>query len=492
MHQGNIYRFDPQPVQRGPGVPIPAQGDQPPRTVAGLALGVIIGCWPTGMEPGLPQPNLRYGRIAPLTLAYGDQPPVTSAVRDIDIYSQTYSTAWQPPDPLPTIPQRNYIAPLTLTYGSQPPLTMRDLVNRAATRLAWEPPPPMPVQKGPIAPLTLVYGDNPPVQTGTRDIDFYSQAYVQAWQPPDPQPQLPNRRYVAPQTLVYGDQPPAFSRVNVNTILRSWVPPDPQPVQLTESFVAFAYIPDNPPSGIFGQLNTIIRGWWNPPDPQPWQKGPIAPLTLVYGQQPPPKRMGELPYAPATWDVQTVRQARVSIAPLISVVLAQPPFSQAVTNSIIAAQWQAIPQQAIQRTTIAPLTLRYGDQPPLTMQDLVRRTATRTAWEPPDPQPQTKAAQSFTAPLAIVYGDQPPATAGYRGANFTTVLGSWVPPAPMPTLPFVSTVFDAVATIPPPLPGETGICFRPLIARLEFRPEPGVLDFRPLISRLEFRPTREE
>ena len=160
------------PGPRLPTKPLPTAAwnftltvDSPP-VVSGLRQPVLFfsqfALWK--MPDPLPTlPARQY--IAPQTLAYGDQPPATGGAADIDVYSLVYSVAWQPappslprlqptaawnfdaiisgppiaaglrspvlffsqfalwhaPDPLPTLPARQYIAPQTLAYGDQPP-----------------------------------------------------------------------------------------------------------------------------------------------------------------------------------------------------------------------------------------------------------------------------------------------------------------------------------------------------------------------------------
>ena len=104
--------------------------------------------------------------------------------------------------------------------------------------------------------------------------------------------------------------------------------------------------PDNPPAGLSAQINQIVRTWWNPPDPQPVQKGPVAPLALTYGDQPPPQRQQTIPGS--AWDQPpAIQPIRSRIAPLIPIVVtADNPPPIGVRNQIhsnIITAWDTIP-----------------------------------------------------------------------------------------------------------------------------------------------------
>lgn len=393
MPQGGVYRIDPPPVQRGPFVPIPAQGDFPPFIGRSLAtLGLLVSSWQPG--PPLPVvPNRNY--IAPLVITYGDQPPVVSGQRHVDIQSQVVSTAWQLPDPLPTIPNRRYIAPLTLPYGDNPPPAPH-VVNDKTILGYWEPPPPLPTipQRNYVAPLTLTYGDQPPVVSSQRDIDIQSSLLAMAWEPGPPLPAIPQRRFVAPLTLVYGDQPPVLNRqailcqpVDYNQPQRSFVAPlipailtaQPaytrlpqwiidawQPTTMpVQKLVGIAPLTltygDQPPPYSTVVSGKVILGQWEPsPAPLPTipQRSYIVAQTFIYGDQPPRLARQFIP----TVDSFIPQQQRSGIASLIPTITVQPPFVR-IPQWIIDAwkQSDGLPPQPKQ---IAPLTLTYGDQPP--------------------------------------------------------------------------------------------------------------------------------
>lgn len=125
--------------------------------------------------------------------------------------------------------------------------------------------------------------------------------------------------------------------------------------------------------------------------PDPWpQQGPrkIAPLTLIYGDQPP-------------------RKAALALSALLCIQAWNPP--------------DPAPQQ--RRLNIAPLTLTYGSKPPIQgALPAVDQQITRMAWET-IPQPTQKRVQ--IAPLTLVYGNQPPIQGPMPPAELAIVRGQW-------------------------------------------------------------------
>jgi len=372
----------------------------------------VLASWPSGLEPGLPQPDYHKARIAPLTLVYGQQPPVTSGQRDIDVITETLSTCWLPPDPPPQPDlRRGHIAPLTLRYGDQPVLGsgQRDIDVFYASMIAWIPPDPQPQRDLKLtAPLSLTYGQQPPVTSGMRDIDLFNEAMSIAWLPPDPLPQ-PNlkRDHTAPLTLVYGDQPPRLSN-SLRAILGNW-PQDPAP-QIQRPGTAAWNVPtivvSQPP---FVPLPQAIIASWQPIDCPQTPRKQIAPLTLAYGQQP-------------------------------------PPYSSATISELVRLNEAWIPPPQQDRKLTAPLSLIYGDQPPVVsgQRDADVMNSTMVAWLPPDPLPQPNLKRDHTAPLTLVYGDQPPAVS----SKLLSIVGAWNPDLqPAQPRPAVAA-FSFVVTVP--------------------------------------------
>lgn len=306
-------------------------------------------------------PPVQGVRFVPIA-APGDAPPATGNQRDIDLFSETVAIAWTPPDPLPTIPQRSYIAPLTLTYGNQPPVIGPvSLPDEYAIRGTWEPPPPLPTipQRGYIVPLTLAYGQQPP-RYATR----------QRWQTEEsPQPQRPG---TAAWNVVLITQPP-FTPLPM-TIIAAW------------------------------QLEATARQ----------QDRKIAPLTLVYGQQPQPWSTVELTDLVAAWQPADPQpQPRVGTAAWNVPLIVQPPRS-AFPFSVIGA-WQDGPATAQPTKKIAPLTLTYGQQPPRYSVVVVSELVASWIAQPPQPP------ELLSAPIPRV--DNPPA---YSSANFLSIVGTWI------------------------------------------------------------------
>src|SRR3990167_5949591 len=253
---GNIYRFDPQPTQGQRFVPIPQQGDQPPRRNLALTMALVMASWPTGMEH---QPQQRFVTV-PIPVQ-GDQPPRQSRA----VYSPDWYRIDQPQQ------RRSKIAALISTAAEQPAFTRPP----ASILRSWEPEPAVPRILSQIAQLTLAYGDTPPPYSAVN-----LRVLVEAWQPPPPLPQQ-QRRDIAPLTLVYGDLPPIPSRVNQYITLQAWTPPDPQPQRDSKNIspltLSYGDIPPIP-----SRVNLYVAlQWWVPPDPQPQRdKKNLAPLTL--------------------------------------------------------------------------------------------------------------------------------------------------------------------------------------------------------------------
>lgn len=383
------------------------------------------------------------------------------------------STFYPPPQPT----QGRRFVPIP-AQGQQPPFGPRPArVTTDLIRQSWEPPDPQPYQRPlTIAPLRIVYGNQPPLGNWPAEVIFNEVLRV-SWEPPPPTPwQRPLT--IAPLRIVYGSQPPPRNdALKMETVLASWPTGfEYQAPQLTElaatitlppvvTFVPFVRLPDH-----------VFRSWEAPLQvTQPVNND--APLSLVYGDQPPKMRA-----APMQWQYPDAlpQQARPSIAPLI----ASPPvvtFTPFTSYPLALIQsWQAIESPQQRQRQVAPLTLTYGQQPPRystainavlsaswlpsdpsPQQRLVTRPipsvvslvpfvpypmALVQSWNPPEPMPAQRPLS--LAPLTIRYGDQPPK---YSPAQMLSLLSSWVPPDPMP----YQRVMTITATIaPPPPPGD--------------------------------------
>lgn len=340
---GGIYRIDPPPVQRVQYAPIPAQGSQPPKFSIVKSMVCVLASWPTGMEPGLPQPDFHRARIAPLTLVYGQQPPRWSFV-DQYVAIQKWPTGMEPGLPQPDL-HRGYIVPLTLAYGGQPPVSsgQRDIDVLYQTVLpAWQPPDPLPQPlQNKTAAWNVVLITQPPFTPLPLSI-------IGAWQPVT----LPRQRLnnIAPLTLATGQQPPPYSGLSDPDVLYS------------------------------------VVGAWQPPPPQPQRdRGYIVPLTLIYGNQPPPLSGPELTDLVATWQpAQYQPQRPANIAPLLSVIVVQPyPLVDTELMAALVASWQPQTTQQRERKIIPPAA---GNQPPT--YSTVNQMLLVSAWQPLAPMPQ--------------------------------------------------------------------------------------------------------
>lgn len=436
---GAIFYPEPPPQQPRRFVPIPVQGDQPPRRTVALMSSLVLASWPTGFEHA---PQQRFLNVAPLTLIYGQQPPSQVGMRDPDLLYSILPFAWQPPDPLPTIPQRTYDAPLSLVYGDQPPFagSLRDPdLYSLVVGVNWIPPDPPPQRdRRYIVPLTLAYGDQPPVAVGMRDPDNLYSVLPFLWQPPDPLPTVPQRGYDVPLTLTYGDQPP---RPKAQANYTHWLA-DPSPVQPQSKIAPLTVVVVVAAQPAFTTYPyTTIQSWQG--DSWPTQaRRPIAPLTLAYGDQPPRYTTAGMNDLLATWlppDPAPQRDPK-RFAPLALIYGDQPPrYSTTAMAGVLSTWIPPDPAPQRDRKQFAPLTLVYGQQPPprLTEQISIRSwqvaepltqqrragvaaiVPTAAVFVPFSPypwlaisqwqsEPPAPARPAKVAPLALVYGDQPP------------------------------------------------------------------------------------
>ena len=134
MSYGNIYRAPPQPVQQIRYVPIPAQGDQPPKRTHHAVMALVLQSWPTGLEH---QPQQRHRKVPPLVIAYGDQPPKRTYA-NLPAAEQRW---WEEPEPLP---KRLALLPQGVPIVVDNPPPNVSAVKLALLRGWWEPPDPQP------------------------------------------------------------------------------------------------------------------------------------------------------------------------------------------------------------------------------------------------------------------------------------------------------------------------------------------------------------
>lgn len=311
-----IFRSDPQPVQLTPHVPASAltTGSQPPRIASQLAMAMaVVGmAWPQAGEPHPIQPMQGRSQIAPLTLVYGQQPPIAGPLSVTETAIAVLS--WEPArsEPPKLIGSAAWNAPVVILPVG--PITPQEM---AVVRSAWEPPAPIPPFPVKIAPLTLVYGQAPPVDGPLTETELNIAIAPLAWWPPQnarpsaawnippiaagvPFTPLPlnivgswqtdwraqSAGLIAPLTLVYGQQPPVQGPLTVPSLTAILSPRDIWTSQ-SEPDNAHWNVPPISAFLSFARLPQSVLAAWLPPDSGAQSRGPIAPLTLAYGQQPP-------------------------------------------------------------------------------------------------------------------------------------------------------------------------------------------------------------
>lgn len=321
---------------RAPTAPVPTQGDQPPRCSPAV-LYALVDAWRT---PD-PVPTQRV-LLAPIP-AQGSQPPRSSPAA---LYALVDS--WRAPDPLPQTPP-----PRQTVSVDNPP-------RRAGFVPYPEPDPPAPAQRRTTVPIPA-QGDQPPryspaalyalvdawrsldaaparrvvapipppVATGQVPFVRLPDAVLVAWSPAEVRPPRPLTVPIPAQ----GQQPPPFVRLPA-WVLASWEPAAPAPQAAPPRQVVSV---DNPPRRAPAAAHPEVAP---PPSPQtrpgvapfvtaptvvlaprfPWaildawtvapyavpRPQTLAPLALIYGDQPP--RRSDV-------NAQTIRAAWVSFHP---------------------------------------------------------------------------------------------------------------------------------------------------------------------------------
>lgn len=205
-----IFYHPPQPTQAAPHVPIPPQGDQPPRKAAAApsALAWHGAVWTVqrrALSAAWDVPAVQAG-------------PVPLAARPWVIWD----TAWQT-NPEPALPRRG-IAPLTLVYGDAPPVALPAALRAALTQ--WQDSPNV------LPPRPGVAAWDVPATAEHIPPSLLPLAILIAWQ--SQQADITTRRGIAPLTLSYGDAPPPKLLSAVWQVLSQWLGPEwraqaPQP-----------------------------------------------------------------------------------------------------------------------------------------------------------------------------------------------------------------------------------------------------------------------
>jgi len=344
MANENIFYPEPWPTQQRRFVPIPPPPDSPPPRSAALMVAVVLSCWPTGLEY---QPQQRGPSAATIPAQQvAEQPPYKRQPESIGQSWEANSRAdvWQaefvPPEP---------------TF---------DTAARDPPYLVYFPPDPQPHQRRLNAAIFgVVAAAEQPAFTRLPS------SILAAWEPQADTQQ--RRNQITPLTLVYGNEPPRRSNAVLASIIDSWTPPHHYDWR-RPPFI-FGVQVNNPPPRSLAGLNSILQTNWIPAPPQP-QRDPknIVPLTLVYGNQPPRLKRQPLPIVEPDWP-----QQRRAVFTAGTVTTVQPPF----VRQVIGQAWDAIEWPMQRRVLIAPLTLVYGDQPPLWAPGALRALI-RETWEP--------------------------------------------------------------------------------------------------------------
>lgn len=270
---------------------------------------------------------------------------------------------------------------------------------------------------------------------------------TQAWTPPDPQPyQRPLN--VAPLALSYGDKPPPYSVAELmqNTLVSHPTGFEYEPRQR----IRYTPIPqqgDTPPKFNPAGILQIIDSW-RPPDPQPWQLPlKIAPLTLTYGDKPPPYSTAELiqnALASFPTGLEHNPSQRIRYAPIPAQGDTPPKFSPAQLFQLVDSWRPPDPAPWQHPLNFAPLTLTYGDKPPpYSVAEMMKNTL--VSW-PTGLEYEPRQKPLNFAPLTLTYGDQPPR---YSTANFRTIIDTWRPPDPQPNQQPITVPIPAQGDRPP-------------------------------------------
>lgn len=410
-----IFYPPPDPVQLQPRrfVPIPPQGQQPPRRNPASLFAQVLASWPTGLEYQPP-------RLLPSAATLPQ--PVVAGVVPFTRLSGSVLSSWLPADPTPQ--RLTTIAPLTLVYGDQPPRNTGLMADMFAEVLAcW----PTGYEYQPPRSMPSVATIPPPVVVSYVPFARQPASVLSSWLPGDPIPQP--RSAVAPLTLVYGAQPvPSSTAGDMALVLASW--PTGLEYQPPRSLPSAATLPQPvvAPGVPFTRLPSSILSSWLPGDPLPQPRATmVAPLTLVYGDQPP---RFDVPLPSAGWwaDPATPQAPRP-----VAAVVTVPPLAVSVAHTAypygVIQSWQPDPWPAQARGPVAPLSLAYGSQPRPT--STVRMMSSVLASWPTGLEHQPQQRPLTVVPLTLRYGDPPPLTIRALAGLSSVVSTAWLPADPI-------------------------------------------------------------
>lgn len=289
-------------------------------------------------------------------------------------------------------------------------------------------------------------------------------------------PPQPVQAAVHAPIAAQGQQPPPYRPIAAVMVAASlaWTPP---PVPAQELSVVAPLIPApaaGGPTPISRALSQAIRAIW---DSQPsWSSQHavlIAPLTLTYGQQPPPWNGAAtianiLATPPLTWSAQDAppNAGWNFIPPAVN----QPTPVSIAALMAIRSVWPVEAWRTQRAPWLAPLTLTYGQQPPA--YSIVAQLAIRGTW---DVQPWVaqsefdNAGWNITATVAANPPAGPNVNLAIIGAAWSAVPwtaqsevdnAGWnasavIPQVPAPSRAVISSIVSAWATAGWPAQSET-------------------------------------
>jgi hypothetical protein len=453
-------------IQNPLAVPSPAgasASDLPFRSVAGAMALVLSVAYAAESDARLAKPNDQRVKIAPLTLTYGQAPPILGA--ELPSIYATIVGSWpvdlEPRLTRPNTQQQN-VAPLTLATGDQPPralfLTTPDLQTISATREDWL------AQSSPRSTAWQA------TRVDTPFARFPHTQIVATWQPDD-RLSAPNERQqkIAPLTLAYGAPPSPQGPLSPQEVqaIGSW-PREDWSSQRALISTAWLTVPSWNPF-VPPQYGTVLANWPSDLEPRPHAKNVsparVVPLTLAYGDPP-------VPQSPiSTTELQTIRswpeEWTAQSAPKSLAWFTPPAWAPKVAfpYGLILATWPADLEPRVVRPNdaqqkIATLTLPTGQAPPphapISVPALTAITAPLPTWDVPSapkgaawntavlaqvpyarqplsiraawdnaeaPLPFPKRSQ--TATLSLVSGTPPPNAGTSRATRYAILLGQW-------------------------------------------------------------------
>ncbi len=417
----------------------PSAGNKLPPQITAVEVDNPPFAWqqiPT-WEPRRILPTLN-GKVAHFLAPAVNNPPFIYLGRtavQLAIISQTQPDQWQY-DFLGTgftglQPYGRGQLPPSLLVVPNPPFQQYGSVDWLAGILQqWQLPNPLPIQKQPLSPgIPGQSVDFPPFVS--EWIDQAQGEIVYSWAPADPLPTLPRKLSPGIPGQSVDNPPPTYEGRYPNptpdVIARGWQPPDPLPTlpgRLSPGIPGQSV--DNPPRLTHQQLPYQL------PDPYPQVAvkavQPFAASSLHFTSV-------WLNPVLASWQpIDPLPTLAKNLNPQITAVeVDNPPFGLLVT---VIEPWlpEFLAQQpqfrAIQPGVTPPVQVAYA---PHWLASVIQ------SWAPPDPLPTL--ARNLPPSLLIV--PNPPPYARYWLAS---IIQSWQPPDPLPILP---------ETLSPAIPGQS-------------------------------------